>query len=129
MDKYAVVNHPGRWSDIINPLQNGFPTAFEKAANAGMTAFDVYGFYDVSDAVTLAASLGYFMPADSDYLGDAANDWASSILFMGSVLWEFAPRCDLFAGMYYRADDYDNDDDSDDPDAELAAYSGLRINF
>lgn len=127
-DVFCHVNHLGRYSDTTSPF-GGFPTPYEPQDNAGVTAFNAYGLYNVMENLTLGLSAGYWMPQESDYLGDGVDDWESSILIQASVLWTFAPNCDLFAGMYHRADDMDNDATDDDPDAELAMYYVLRITF
>lgn len=128
-DVYCKVNHLGRHSDTTSPLGNGFPTPYEitdstgTADNAGVMAFDLYGLFNVTENLTLGASLGYWMPQDDN---ENITDRNSLMLFQGSVLWSFAPGCDLFAGFYHRTDDYE---DVDDIDAELGLYSVLRINF
>jgi hypothetical protein len=121
---YQMAMVPGRYSDCVNVLNNGFPTPYSIAPDspggAGVTAFDVYGIFGLMENLSLRAQIGYFSPQDKD-----VTEWESSMVYQGSVLWTFAPKCDLFGGAYARTDDLEEDD----PDTEIGALAVLKVHW
>jgi opacity protein-like surface antigen len=121
-DKHMAAQFLGKFSDVLNVLDNGFPTPYEMDPNAGVMAFDVYGLFDATEDLSFGASVGYWLPQDDDV---GINNWENSLVFQGSVLWSFAPKCDLFGAFYHRTDNVEDED----VDAELGMAAALKISW
>lgn len=117
----AHENAFGDYKDTFTVLVGGDTPYDPSGDNAGVMGFDVYGMFTAIENVTLGVQAGYFTPQDDD---EAITQWNSSTLLEGSVVWQFAPKCDLMGAAFYRADDYEDDSRED---AEIGMVGLLSI--